>query len=523
MSRPLFCPMQKKICFYLLLCLFLGSLHPKVLQARNTSVANNASLTLDSVSVTPDNKIIIGWTLETEATEGFVEIHRRLDSGQYIILDQVPLSQSFYIDETAQTQQKPYSYLLVARHPNDDNIAVSLEAHQNIFQKIPDPQVCCKFLIVSWNNYLVTTAYGQPLPLPLPFDSTRIWMSFEGEEYVLEAVAATETREVTLRAEEAGRYCVKIQMIHNATGVTSTSNTRCLQVNFAPVPDFLHVRKVSVNSATNHVEVLVHADNSVPNPAYVLKRYLDQYQVFDHLDTIVSGEAAVWLTDTRADAHERIESYKVAALDSCRAVALVTDSIATVYAHLRPLSVWENEIQWNPYNGWENGVSEYIVQRKLPVYNEFENIVSLPQGSNTYIDDLSFVDESLLRGNVLYRILAVENGPNQLGYLDTVSSNTIVLERDAEVFIPSAFRPESTIPENRFFKPMFPFFVPQSYSMVILNRWGEEIFSTQDEKQPWDGRKNGHQADAGVYAYIIKFKDDTGRSWEKKGAVVLIR
>jgi len=65
----------------------------------------------------------------------------------------------------------------------------------------------------------------------------------------------------------------------------------------------------------------------------------------------------------------------------------------------------------------------------------------------------------------------------------------------------------------------------QSYQLLMVNRWGEAIFSTEDPKQAWDGTFNGQEEAVGVYYYLIKVKFDYPDAVEEmyKGDISLIR
>ncbi|MEM1320417.1 MAG: gliding motility-associated C-terminal domain-containing protein, partial [Bacteroidota bacterium] len=45
----------------------------------------------------------------------------------------------------------------------------------------------------------------------------------------------------------------------------------------------------------------------------------------------------------------------------------------------------------------------------------------------------------------------------------------------------------------------------QDFVLHIFDRWGEEVFSTQDISQVWDGRFRGQGSPSGVYAYLIQY------------------
>lgn len=60
----------------------------------------------------------------------------------------------------------------------------------------------------------------------------------------------------------------------------------------------------------------------------------------------------------------------------------------------------------------------------------------------------------------------------------------------------------------------------------VVNRYGREVFSTNNQKDRWDGTYNGQPQDLGTYYYYIKYTcqdDDADNEVEERGDVVLIR
>ena len=57
----------------------------------------------------------------------------------------------------------------------------------------------------------------------------------------------------------------------------------------------------------------------------------------------------------------------------------------------------------------------------------------------------------------------------------------------------------------------------------IFNRWGKLVYDNYDETEGWDGRIDGKDAPAEVYAYIIRLGFKGGASYSNKGNVTLLR
>lgn len=57
----------------------------------------------------------------------------------------------------------------------------------------------------------------------------------------------------------------------------------------------------------------------------------------------------------------------------------------------------------------------------------------------------------------------------------------------------------------------------------IFNRWGEEVFSTNDKTKGWDGYYKNEPQDIGVYSYLIIVANPDGPARTIKGNVTLVR
>ncbi|MBK8443729.1 MAG: gliding motility-associated C-terminal domain-containing protein [Sphingobacteriales bacterium] len=92
------------------------------------------------------------------------------------------------------------------------------------------------------------------------------------------------------------------------------------------------------------------------------------------------------------------------------------------------------------------------------------------------------------------------------------------------LFIPSAFSPNND-DVNDEFKPIYACDV-EDYEFKIFNRWGNQVFSTSDKNNGWDGTLNGDASAIGVYFWYVSFKaQEEGVMVEKfeKGNVTLVR
>lgn len=111
---------------------------------------------------------------------------------------------------------------------------------------------------------------------------------------------------------------------------------------------------------------------------------------------------------------------------------------------------------------------------------------------------------------------------NSYGCTDTITKFLTVNE-DFTLYVPNAFSPNGD-GINDMFQPKGMGFKPESYEMMIYDRWGNAIFRTTDVTKGWDGSYKGTIAQDGVYIFKIKCITATGNARkEKTGHITLIK
>jgi len=90
------------------------------------------------------------------------------------------------------------------------------------------------------------------------------------------------------------------------------------------------------------------------------------------------------------------------------------------------------------------------------------------------------------------------------------------------IYIPNAFTPNGDGANDGFIALGTGW---TGYDMWILDRWGGKIYHSVSESQPWDGTHygNGEQCQVGVYEYVIRVSDSSGRQHQFTGHVTLVK
>ncbi len=91
-------------------------------------------------------------------------------------------------------------------------------------------------------------------------------------------------------------------------------------------------------------------------------------------------------------------------------------------------------------------------------------------------------------------------------------------------FLPNAFSPNGdglneSFQGKGFFRGLYDF------EMIIINRWGEVVFTSHDPEQGWNGRKDniGGYAPNGVYPVMVRYREPRGQLQHLQGFATLIR
>ncbi|MBK6935601.1 MAG: gliding motility-associated C-terminal domain-containing protein [Chitinophagaceae bacterium] len=95
-----------------------------------------------------------------------------------------------------------------------------------------------------------------------------------------------------------------------------------------------------------------------------------------------------------------------------------------------------------------------------------------------------------------------------------------VVELD-DIYVPTGFTPNNDGKNDLLIPLMASKYTLKEFS--VFNRWGQKVFTTAATGDGWNGKQKGVLNDSGVYIWILKATDETGKLIEKKGSAVLIQ
>ena len=102
----------------------------------------------------------------------------------------------------------------------------------------------------------------------------------------------------------------------------------------------------------------------------------------------------------------------------------------------------------------------------------------------------------------------------------TTRSVVVVFDR---LFPPTAFSPNSPLPEDQRFTVNADGVLDNGYRLMVYNRWGEMIFESRTPEEGWDGKlRGGNFAPSGVYVWTVSYFDLRNEKHEQQGNVTLL-
>ena len=392
--------------------------------------------------------------------------------------------------------------------------------HQNIWLR-DDLDRCEGTVSFLWNEYVGWDTLGGVRR----YD---IYRAEEGSAYTfLDSIGFGEETFTDTGLIKGLDYCYVIYAVNGSDStIRAMSNKVCFNASVFTEPTLAYIRYASVTE-DGDVELAWLSDSLGDVARYIVQRATEGGP-FEDVGSVgpvsVVGPGFpyknVEFVDRGAATDLQSYTYRLVVVDSCERPSLSGQNVATtVFLDGSATQSFENDLEWNPYGEWPFGVSGYALDRNIPDVDPLGRRLALVPGTqNAYQDNIQDFYQS--EGTFCYRLLAIEQGPNQFGFSDSAYSNLLCITQPPKIYTPNAMIPEGN---NPIFFPVRVFALDDNYELTIYNRWGQEVFKSTDWNQGWDGTFNGEVAQAGIYMYNISFKGRDKRNYDQRGSITLIR
>ncbi len=454
---------------------------------------------------------IISWEISPAPdTEGYI-IHT-LNTGIYNVLDTVwGRSTTSYTDHVNNPCLGPVTYAISAFDSCGNHSTYSLE-HNSILPVVTQPY-CLKEHQLTWNPYIhmVPSLGGYEIYV----------MSDGGTPVLLATNPAGNTSISHLNLSLGSLYCYLIRAFDQNHEKLADGCVVCNMLTMPEPIDSIYIKTATVTD-NQFVTIILHNDTLLPANSYQLYRSKDGSS-FDPIATIPwTNQPSIAYKDHSTDVGSSSYYYRAEIIDLCGAMDATSNTVKTILLRLETRqSQSTNILYWNDYEGFSGSPTTHIVHRTTDGIPDPLPLFIAPPSTGIYIDRISPCDTC--KGIFSYIIEAVEGPGNVWGLQESSQSNEVSVIIYPGIFIPSAFTPDGTIPQNAIFKPFGRFLPHDHYEFTVFNRFGQMLFTTDDYQQGWDGTFLGKPVPEGIYAWTLSMQTRQGQMFKKAGTITLIR
>jgi gliding motility-associated-like protein len=112
---------------------------------------------------------------------------------------------------------------------------------------------------------------------------------------------------------------------------------------------------------------------------------------------------------------------------------------------------------------------------------------------------------------------------NTFGCMDSITKTVHITELQI-YYIPNSFTPDGSGVNDKFRPTFIPGFIPSDYSFIIFDRWGNQLFETNDIYSSWNAIYKGDIVKNGTYVWQISFLEkETDKRHLTMGHVTVLR
>ena len=461
------------------------------------------SISMDTLT----GNVLIEWTEnEQDDTFGYV-IYGEDVTGNFIEIDTVfGISNTQYIANPP--GDGPFTYTVAAfdscftnASPPTYQTSAKAEPHITMFLA-SSLNPCSQQITLSWSDYV---GFGQTEYQILGRVGAQSW----------EFIGQTTATSFQLPSQIGASYIFVIQAV-DANGFTSFSNRIVLTADEQTSPTESYLSTATVDGDKVIVKHAISLDAGTQ--AVILERFEPINQEFITLEQKPTNTNIIDFEDLAVEVERKSYTYRTILVDSCGKVSDTSNIGKTILLRLVTEDTeMKHYLQWNAYEDFLGGVLEYRVYRGYDgIFDPNPIAVTTPDVRYLEDDVSATIDYS---GKVCYYVEALEN-INQFGVAEVSKSNIACPILEPLIYIPNAF---SVNGANPIFKPVSSLRQVQNYNFTIYNRYGQEIFTTNNPDEGWNGiLPNGEIAQEGVYIYRLSVRDGNGIEVLKHGHVSLL-
>jgi len=346
---------------------------------------------------------------------------------------------------------------------------------------------------------------------------------------VEERVGSNDAANLTFRYKEfayGDTLCIRIKALHPMdANIYSYSNELCFVSSKSQVPDLLQTLSASyVDNYKTKIRWYCSPD-AIPKSFDLLlvdPRSGLILRTLEKVKFVKDGVGYYSFLDSFGESSRSV-AYRVRYEDLCNNKS-AGGQVATNFLTISQIGLYKNEIKW-PKTYFHDSILYSKVKYELYFSingSGFSKIAEPDIHQTSYEHNVESHYQT--EGKFCYQLVVKYKFDTLKPVNDSLfsmSSPSQCIDMRTVLWMPNAFKLNGVTPV---FKPKLYFFNSTVFSMKIFNRWGRQIFETNDPNQGWNGTMdNGQQASEDSYVYHISYIGNDGVKVEKTGTFTLLK
>ena len=432
---------------------------------------------INYVTVTPGQDVMIEWS-----TENFVDNLNSIDlyhqtSNPWTLINSS--SQMIPNQTSHDTPTNQVNHYTAVQQDSCAHFSDSSIFHSSIL--LNSVSTSLQTINLNWTSYNGWNSVA----------SYNIFRSEEGAEYLLHKSVAGDILSYKDTNLCNVIYSYYVVANHPTYEFQSRSNNTSLVPNFIGYTTPIDVKYTTVSINEN---IITKWDAPILSDLtyYKIDRYDDfSNWVFDYDFSISS----VYI-DNNVNVKAKNYKYRISYSDLCGNTGPLNGNTGENILLRGTQSKNEFNLNWNPYQEWDDGVGEYHILKVNETNNISENIDTVSGSEFNYVIDNYFNE---IDTNYCYMVVAINAADPTI----QSHSNVRCFIPQATNYFPNAFSPNNDeINDTYKFEGLF----AKKLEVQIFDRWGKLIFSNNKVDFEWDGKNKNTGKLCPQGSYNMKYK-----------------
>ncbi|MBR5643972.1 MAG: gliding motility-associated C-terminal domain-containing protein [Salinivirgaceae bacterium] len=472
-----------------------------LLSAANQAFAQSgryAEISSVSVDTMSERRVTIKWYVAEVVNGQSFAVYHWENNIWALVVDSLPANMREYQDVKAHPFEHAERYAVSTSITGDHNAPLS-DAHQTVFLRSGDYDKCHNSLTLNWSAYVgadVTsyTVFGRKIGQPYSnFGST------------------ADTTFATDRLEDDTDYnFMVVATLQN--GLKSLSNIISYKT-FKPIaPNLMLVGIDTILNRQGTVELHCRIDTATNLQGYAIWRKTDASEESERtLITDFTSDHIIFEDD------DATATYRIGIVDFCNSgMGFGLQSVAQPIVVEADADAETVQVNWNYSfcDKWNNLFSD---NEHFTVFCAVDGGMEIPVATGIPAPSITLNFNEIADDRAQNFCIRIEASfENRLS-----QSNTVCVERQADMWLPTAFTPNGD-GLNDTFGPVVKSAQITDFEFIVYDRYGGRVFVSTSPDNRWDGTHSGKQVTEGGYLYYLKAKLQNGQTIERKGSVNVV-